>query len=547
MSIVVVVFVVEFCSREVGKGRGARREGHVRMWRRTLSSWSKRTPGYVFWRQSTLVELESTKRSYLLTERPLPIADITRRMVRVKSRYLDTKDFHEQNLLRGEYKYFSGKLCDIRHARPEDMVAYVECGSFFGFWDTAQMDRVMEALLLKLNELGSAELVHLFISLPPLRKQSSKLYQHVARALVAVVPDLSFEECVRVTTACDDSAPEELMHNLMRAIESETSRGGLSAVQAVELMDVFGTCPLLIQQQFESLFEDMKRTAVAGMENLTAMDIAVMCTSLKLRNALDAITERDAVRCFLLHLGETCARATSMMFTAVSSVIAFSQAMEERVVFLATDFTPMELLSVFGVYMDNYTSLCLVSKEDAVTGVSLAGELCTQSRVEELQFAHQRQAALIHVLRELMDQMTTLLESATAYFSPAMQLQNLAVFHKAVEDVGGNVSQLTEVLPPLRRCVELISSKVIASLPNYGYTELVLLLQLCDPLGRLVADAAIGAAVQELIRREVGTSKEEAMELCAVLQRLSGLRAEHQRRIESGLLPKLRGRGAWAD
>ncbi|RNF06609.1 uncharacterized protein Tco025E_07518 [Trypanosoma conorhini] len=516
------------------------------MLRGTRGRCSKRTPGYVFWRQSTLVELEKTKRNYLLTERPVPVADIARRMVRVKSRYLDTNDFHEQNLLRGEYKYFSGKLCDLRHARLEDMVAYVECGSFFGFWDTAQMDRVMEELLLKLTELGPVELVHLFTALPPLRKQSTALYKYVARALVDVVPELALEECIRVAAACDAGVPDELVYNLMQAIEPEVARGGLTAARAVELMDTFGTCTPSAQRQFDLLFDALKQAAVAGMAELSAMDVAVMCTALKLRDALDTVTEANAVRAFLSRLEETCARSTSMMFTAVTATPGFSQAMEERVVFLATDFTPGELLSVFTVYMDNYTAVYLVSHGAAGVAAAACKASGSKNHLEELHFAQQRQTTLVRVLRELMDQMRLLMESATAYFLPTVQLQYLEVFSRAVEDMEGHVAHLTDAVPPLGRCLELLSSRVIASLRRYTYMDLVALLQLCAPLGRLVADAAISAAVQELIQREVGASREEAAELCVVLQQLPGLRAEHQRRIENFLLPKLRGRSAQA-
>ncbi|ORC89857.1 uncharacterized protein TM35_000101250 [Trypanosoma theileri] len=511
----------------------------------TLCRWSKRTPGYVFWRQSTLVELEHAKRSYLLSERPLPIADVARRMVRVKARYLDTNDFHEQNLLRGEYKYFSGKLCDIRHSRPEDMIAYVECGSFFGFWDTAQMDRVMDELLLKLEELGPAELVHLFISLPSLRKQGSMLYQHVARALVDAVPDLSLEECMRVTAACDETTPQELVHNLMRAFEPEVISGGLTPSQAVELMDMLGASTPAMQEEFESLFEKIRQTAVAGIDTLSLMDIAVMCTSLKMREILDVKIESDAVHQFLHRLDESCARSTAMMFGAVSNTHSFSQAMEERVVFLATDFTPTELLSVFRVYMDDFTSMCLVSSGDNLTGISLASsassqDVFTNSRLEELQFAIQRKSALMHVLQELTDQMVTLLESAASYMSPFAQLQHLEVFYRAVEDLDGNVSQLTESLPRISRCLHLLSAKIIASVGQYTYSELVALLQLFGPLGRLVSDAAVGAAVQELSRRDIASTRDEAMEFCTALQQVSGLRAEYQSRIVNHLLPKLR-------
>ena len=142
--------------------------------RRSSLFLTQRTPGYVFWRQKTLVELEKTKRNYLLNERPFPLAEITRRMLRIRHRYEDSTDFHERNLLRGEYKYFTGKLCDLRGAAMSDMISFLESGAYFGFWDTSQIDRVVDELVLRLGNMTSNELVHLLQALSGVRKHRSK-------------------------------------------------------------------------------------------------------------------------------------------------------------------------------------------------------------------------------------------------------------------------------------------------------------------------------------------------------------------------------------
>ncbi|SCU69033.1 uncharacterized protein TEOVI_000059000 [Trypanosoma equiperdum] len=517
------------------------------MFQLTLRHHSKRTPGYVFWRQSTLVELEHARRNYLLSERPLPIADVARRMVRVKSRYLDTKDFNEKSLLRGEYKYFSGKSCDIRHARPEDLVAYVECGSFFGFWDAAQMNRILQELLLKLDELGAAELFHLFTSLPSLRKQTGELHFCVARRLVDEISNLTVDECIHVCAACDQATPRELVRGLVQMIGPMVSNRALSAAQCVEIMDTLGACCLPGEnREFDLFFKDTKEVVVLGMTTLGVMDIAVACTSMRLLGILDAITEKEAVRLFTSRLNETCASSMAMMFSAVGSDFIFCQAVGERVVYLATDFTPSEMLSIFAVYLTNIVSLCPASSGGVAIGDSaceMPQEEWTAGRgVGERHFAHQRRNDLLNVIRELMDQTLSLLESASAYVSPVSQLQFVAVFHRAVENLCGDVEQLLNFLPSLNRCMHLLSAKLIASLTQYTYSELIVLLQMCNPLGRLLTNAAVGAVVHELLRREVGASGGEAMSIYATLRQLTGLRAEYRVRIERDLLPRLLAR-----
>ena len=114
------------------------------MWRLSVVRKTTRAGGYAFWRESTLQQLESTKRPYLLQERPFPIAEVVKRMIKIRRSYDSASDNHERTLLRGEYKFFTGKICDLRGAHPDDMISYLESAYFFGFWDAEQVAKILE-------------------------------------------------------------------------------------------------------------------------------------------------------------------------------------------------------------------------------------------------------------------------------------------------------------------------------------------------------------------------------------------------------------------
>lgn len=530
------------------------------MLRWSPAALAKRTPGYVFWRQSSLVELEKAKRSYLMSERPVPIAEVARRMVRVRARYEAASDHHEKNLLRGEYKYFTGKLCDMRVARPSDMIAFVQCASFFGFWDVSQVGRVMSELLLKLSELTPNELLLLFISLPGVRKQRSELYQKVASKLAEAVPDLTVQECLAVCSACDDTVPASLLRALLSAIEAEAA--SLTPAQLVDVLDTVSVAPAAVQQQFGGLWDTVKSLAVRGSEELGCMDVAVLYTALQAGGDCDAATSRRLLQRFLSQAPTAaCARSSAMMFSAtaaesLTASLGFAQHMQDRALFLATDFTPAELVAVFKVYLS-----CLVAMTTLVESHAKSPTTASASLSTELAEAAQRQAGYRHVLEELHDQLLLLHDNASAYVSTAQQMELLEVYATAVADLEAAVtatppssspdsapsakahavSVLLKQLPQTRVVMRLLADKIVAHMRSASMAQLVKLLELGNELGpSLLPDAVLSAALHELIVREWTLTGDEAEGLNEVLTGLTDLREEHQRRIRVALVPKVR-------
>lgn len=526
------------------------------MLQRSLLALAKRTPGYVFWRQNTLVELENAKRNYLMSERPVPIAEVARRMVRVKARYEATGDFHEKNLLRGEYKFFSGKLCDVRAARATDMIAFLQCAAFFGFWDTSQIERVMAELLLKIAELTPNELVCLFVTLPGLRKQQSELTGRAAARLARVVPDLTLQECLAACAVCDEATPAALLRGLLSAIEAEAA--SLCPAQMVEVMDTHSVAPPAVQREFAGLWDAIKARTVGCSNELGCMDVAVLYTTLQAGADCDAASAQKLLGRFVAQAPTgACARSTAMMFSATAAAsltasLQFAQLMEVRVVFLSTDFTPAELLAVFKVYLG-----CLVAMTALVEGHAAAAAGGRQQQqplstplAAELREALQRQAAFRHVVAELNEQLVALLQGAGAHVSTAEQLDLLDAYATAVADLAAAgegrdgawaASALLRQLPLTRDVMRVLADKLISKARGAPTPQLMRLLELANDLGpAILPDAIVAAAVQELAVREWALSGDEAAELTGFLAGLTGLRAEHQRKINLALVPKIR-------
>ncbi|KAL7705184.1 hypothetical protein N2W54_001198 [Lotmaria passim] len=571
------------------------------MFHRTARALSKRTPGYVFWRQGSLTELEHSKRNYLLSERPVPLAHIARRMARVKARYEETRDFHERNLLRGEYKYFTGKLCDLRAAPLADMVAVLQCAAFFGFWDASQVDRILAELFLQLESLDAVALTALFACMPQLRRQESELYRRVAAELVPVVADLTAHECLQVCRACTAETPGALAERVLQELTDHAEE--LTPVECVEVLDTWSVTPPEVRLRTAERVAALRQRALDHVDELSCMDIAVLYTSLRADGENDALPEtlrRRLMQAFTRDLTQTCPRSTALLFTAVRSSHALSleltQQMADRVLFLSTDFTPTELLAVFQLYMENLVSLCVLSAElhagpaclPLLEGSAAAsGDLAlapspahlaiatnvvtTRQHVLERELAAQNLARLRHVCEGLSAQLVTTLESASAFVSIASQMEIVELYASAVEqlELGGTgtaaeggfsrtrahgtsssssssstdaMAQLLRLLPQSRRVLQLVSGKLITNIKSASFPLLVQLLEQANSLGNAaLQDAVVAAAVQELITRDIsGLTTETALVLEQKLRSLTQLRAEHQRRLSSAFIPKVR-------
>ncbi|KAG5508855.1 hypothetical protein JKF63_05358 [Porcisia hertigi] len=570
------------------------------MFRRSSCWRSKRTPGYVFWRQRSLTELEHSKRNYLLSERPVPLGEISRRMARVKSRYEDTRDFHERNLLRGEYKYFTGKLCDLRAARLGDMVVVLQCAAFFGFWDAAQVDQILAELFLQLEGMEAVELVALFACMPQLRRQESALYHRVAAELVPLVPNLTAEECLAVCRACTAETPPELTETVLRALAKHQEE--ISPAQCVEVLDTWSVASAAVQSRVRDAMDSIQEYVLRHLEELECMDIAVLYTCLqgegsagRAKVALPEALQRHLLKAFMRDVSRTCPRSTAMFFSAVrgthSLALELAQQMAERALFLSTDFTPAELLAVLRVYVEGLVSLAVLSAElraahapalppgatppvDATValhgscpGTALvtappfspsSSPSAVRQRVLEMEQAAQSLSTLQRVAEGLSAQLVETLASASAYLSVASQLEVVDLYVDAVEQLsvgcsvdmgvtgGGSggeaATQLLQLLPQSRRALQLVSSKLIANMKTLSVSELLQLLEQANTLGSgALQDAVITAAVQELITRNIDDlTTESALILEQRLRALTKLRAEHQRRLSTALIPKVR-------
>ncbi|KAK7194977.1 hypothetical protein NESM_000420300 [Novymonas esmeraldas] len=550
---------------------------------RRLPWWlSKRTPGYVFWRQSSLTELEHSKRNYLLSERPVPLGEIARRMARVKSRYEGTRDFHERNLLRGEYKYFTGKLCDLRAARLGDMVVVLQCAAFFGFWDAAQVDRLLAELFLQLEAMEAVELVGVFACMPQLRRDVCELYRRIAAELVPRVSDLTTEECLAVCRACTGDTPAELTERVLRELAEHLE--DLSPAQCVEVLDTWSVTPAAVQHRVRHAMDGVRARALSSLAELECVDVAVLYTCLKSEPDATEGLQRRLVHAFTRDVSRACPRSTAMLFSAVrgahSLALELAQQMAERVLFLSTDFTPDELLAVLRVYVEGLVSVCAVSAElhaaplllaATATATTVGAALPTSSpppptlrstsasaaasrqRALEREQATQCLATLQRVSRGLTAQLVGVLDSASAYLSATAQLEILELFVDAVEqltttdDADGQAGReatahLVRLLPPCRTVLHLVSGKLIAHMKALSLSELLRLLEQANSLGSVaLQDAAVAAAVQELLTRSIdGLTSESAAALEQRLRSLTALRPEHQRRLTTALIPKVR-------
>lgn len=550
---------------------------------------SKRTPGYVFWRQTSLKELEHSRRNYLLSERPVPIGEVARRMARVKARYEGTTDHHERNLLRGEYKYFSGKLCDLRSARYGDLISFLSCAGFFGFWDVAQVDRIIAELLLHLEDLSEPELVTLFSSLPTLRRDGSELYRRVAVRLASVVPDLTDEECLAVCKACTAETPVPLVEAVLTELHAHLSM--LSPSQCVDMLDTQSTLPASPQLRTREVFEDVSRRALQCVEELDCMETATLYTCLVATegSAFSEASQRRVLEAFLNLLTQSCPRSTAMMFSGVSAThslaLWFAQRMADRVLFLSTDFSPAELLSVLKVYADGLVSVWTLSAElqegssaallhrrgatpvalNATTGTSATSLSCSacltssttslvtplvQARhAKEMEYATQSLTVLRHVAQGLSDQLIATLDGAAAFLSTSHQMDVLAIYASAAEQLAvfnastAHVSQILQrELPQVRRVLQLLAGMLIANMRQTPVSQLLQLLDSANALGNaLLPDAVVTAALLELSKRGVqGLSSDAAVALEQQLRSFTNLREEHQRRIATVVVPKLR-------
>ncbi|EPY23261.1 hypothetical protein STCU_07792 [Strigomonas culicis] len=411
-------------------------------------------------------------------------------------------------------------------------------------------------MLLELHRgkdaLTPNELVCLFVSLPPLRKQETDLYRALARQLAAVVDELTLEECLQVAAACSAAAPAALLERLLAALLPAVPH--LTPAQLVtEVLDPLSAAPAPVEAALEQLYDAALPSVLRGLEELEeGMELAILYTILRSKPAYcSPDAERRVLDAFVARREHSCARSTAMVFTAVAEaphgmLLHFARAMAQRVLFLSTDFTTEEFMDVFQVYVASYTSM-LALKESMQPAPGDA----------EWQLALQQEAALLRTVAALSEQLMLLLESASAYLSRPQLMELLQVYVRVAEDLGAlpaaspgpeaeraERERMTRLfltkLPQTRAIMRAVSAKCITELPRLSLKELLTLLQAADVLGpAFVQDAAVGGALRELTRRQMQLGSQEVERVSTFLLSLQGLRSGQQRTINETVLPQL--------
>ncbi|CUE73046.1 Hypothetical protein, putative [Bodo saltans] len=574
------------------------------MFRSSSERLATRTAGYVFWRQRNLIELEKSKRSYLLNEAPYPVAEIARRMVRVRSKFQATTDFHEQTLLRGEYKYFTGKLLDLRRAPLNDLIAYVETAAAFGFWDTSQIDRIVDELALHLESLTSHQAIHLLIAISGVRKHQSHLYQSVAASLLPRVDDMAFEDALLLTKACEIDDPPPLLEALFARIAVDLERVDPKA--AVVILSSMTCVSKSVQLHYEVMVQELKAIIVDELQqtnystdkrsrspassggDVTLLEIATVAEALVTLETFDLTTRECLMRAFLFRLNDACPRSLAMMFYACDSS-DLARAAEGRVLHHLLRYSTAELYALTKVYVNaldavsqlvtrrhqrraptNPSSATTDPPQTTMAASPLAVTTTSQTSLLEdleddltplLATSEERRAAEVHqkdlaaVVRELMAQVLLHAESSTVHAEPAVHLGLLrccAEIQEYVDLVGGVVA--------LKQTVHALCARIVSSAREMSVDELMEFIILSSRLGTVALHASVVSSM-DILRARISVAAHhmttattakadqtfvitsaDAAVLFNTLNQLTGLNVLQRRKLDGDILPLLRKR-----
>lgn len=486
------------------------------MLRRSITAFATRQMGYVFWRQKLLLDIEKTKRTYLLNERPYPLAEITKRMAKIRAKYDDTTDTQEQTLLRGEYKYFSGKLVDLRHAEVRDMIAFLDIGAFFGFWDTAQVDPCIDELMLHIAELSGSELVHLLVALAGVRKHQSVAYRVCAEQL-SLIPaeDFGFDDVIRLLQACEAEDPPALVHGLLTCVAKNTDR--LSVADAAGILPTIAVTSASTLAKCRHLVEELRDICADEAADLTPIQIAAVCEALTTMDMKDTLAEERLAAAFVDKQRTACPRSIAMMMYAVGS-LPLANALEERIFYLINRFCTSELFVITKTYVD-----CFAAMRSATSGGAQEAVQCR---------------AVVQKVQELSQHLAAHLTSASVFVPPHILVGLLECLADSVafkEAFGASFHTLLHAV-----CGRVVSVSKELDLPM-----LFDVLRSANRLGASMMQAASIAVIEALhkrlfagLARDVGSN--DAASWLTDVDAMSGVNAVVRQRLQSDIVPLLR-------
>lgn len=494
------------------------------------------------------MELEHIKRPYLLSERLVPIADVSRRMSMIQAKYQETQDFHERTLLRGEYKYFSGKPCDVRAAQVSDLICFLECAAFFKFWDVSQVDRVVDVLhrRMMIHPLEPEEMVHVAVCLPELRKESSVLYQHVCRTLLTCAHQLTVEDCAKICIASVSQTPGTLLIELMKIIRPAVP--ALAPSILVELLDTLSTavvdtynCPRQLafaacEESWPALLQDLECHLIPALPKLNLLELSIAYTAFTFhREILSETQHLSIIHQFVERASESCPRSLAMFLTGLSgpllrwlregspvastladatqssSVLPRSltavEGLAERVVFHSVDMNPTELIPAVRVL-----NLCLLGLQKCEEH-----ETIPELDLAVKDYICRKQRLVVDVLCELTEQLVFSLEEAVT-FLPSSALHELILLQDSLVkglvalksseprdapvnrlNINAAIARVLRWIPHNKRLWDILSCKVAGCCTAFTTAELDSLHDVAAP--GVLNDAAKRAVNSELKRR----------------------------------------------
>lgn len=503
------------------------------MLRRCTLRFPKREAGYAFWRSRSRLAVERQSKIPLLQERPYPIAEIARRMVKIRCKHEDSADMTERSLLRGEYKFFTGKLCEFHNAATADLIAVVECAAFFGFHDVQLLSRVEALLTTRVSGMHSIELLILYRSLPTLGKLAAYLYMDVCERLAHILRDLTLDERVELL---ERAHPEHTPAALLLATLDATIHlvDELAPEQVVDVLRGLALLPAdVLRINKEWSVRDAARTAFSlVLDVMRELNTSELADAARYGAMLGLVTEPAELQPWTQRFVMTATTTGDdrVASSAVATMLEVARPIDPAFVFLARDLVEDTYHAMTSSELVD--TLRATSAALDVTGLPGKLQLAAPApHPRRLSFAEEGE--LIRLMNDVVTH-TGFTMNDTDHFRSAAEalgcLDALAGIHR----------QRLPRLPAFYPCVQQACGRLIVLAPGMNTREAAQFLRIASAMQTQTLDAALRCVLERVSHMVPLLDPSEAAELLRELQPLPPLPTVHARTMmQQRLLPML--------
>jgi hypothetical protein len=485
------------------------------MLRRTLVFGKSKIHGAVtvHWRTHQQSSVDRGMKAPLLTERPYPLSEVVRRMVRIRCKFEDSTDFSERALLRGEYKFYTGKTCDLRSADSADLVAVVECASFFGFWDNKLLRLTEDLLIDRVASLEPLELMLLFKALPKLNLTASDLYRDVCDRIILIANHgaLSFDEVLVIVGAAVRTTPPRVLrhlfaHHVLPRIEAiDAQDHAVAVLRGLAFIDPSD------EPALEKACRDAARAIynqlVGVVSQLSAGEIAEAAHYLALLGIVDSpATSRSFSSSFLERLREADVSALVTMIEVMTPLDhTFVTSASERVMEVDEMMTPAE------------HAKCLEAAVQSLQGYGVARRAPAQA---------------VSLLTHLLEHHARVMSNTAHPYETAATMQSLEVL-AALPDEWRHFPGYSAAV---RQCIAAIA----AHTARLSLTDCVRALQCAVRIGPSFGEAVLHAVLNQLCATAERSSLDRVGDALRQVRALPPLPSKlAQTKVLLEVLPKL--------